>query len=234
MAGLPPAAWAVGCQAGLAGESPTEGDGEAAPQFRGAGVEQDRAGVVVAVQAQRLTEPGIISGVPVRAGHTPAMRADLDAPTRTAALKMAVFLAGQMDGAEGGRGEGGEHARVASDSFGDALAARQPGADELVGVGAVHLGARWAARSAAGLAGDRQDAAGFVDGRIAVQQFPGGAVDVIDAPAQQDGLDAPDCLRDAASGRGRTVNGGTPLVAPLRAGWTSGGRPVPGAEVSGV
>jgi hypothetical protein len=67
------------------------------------------------------------------------MRADLDAPTRTAALEMAVFLAGQVDRAEGGRGQGGEHARVASDRFGDALATGQPGVDELVGVGAVHL-----------------------------------------------------------------------------------------------
>ncbi len=27
--------------------------------------------------------------------------------------------------------------------------------------------------------------------------------------------------------------GGTPLVGPLRAGWTSGGKPQPGAEVTG-
>src|SRR2546421_7787519 len=43
-------------------------------------------GVVVTVRAQRLTQPGIVAGVPVRAGHAPAMRADLDAPTRTAPL----------------------------------------------------------------------------------------------------------------------------------------------------
>jgi len=41
-----------------------------------------------------------------------------------------------------------------------------------------------------------------VDGRVAVQQFPGGAVDVIDAAAQQDRLDAPACLPDAPSGEG--------------------------------
>jgi hypothetical protein len=92
---------------------------------------------------------------------------------------------------------------VGGDSFGDALATRQPGADELVGVGAVHLGARRAAGGLAGLARDRQNPAGFVDGRVAVQQFPGGAVDVIDAAAQQDGLDAPACLPDAANGEGK-------------------------------
>jgi DNA-binding SARP family transcriptional activator len=39
----------------------------------------------------------------------------------------------------------------------------------LVGVGAVHLRARWAAGGAAGLTRNRKDATGFVDGRIAVQ-----------------------------------------------------------------
>ncbi len=46
---------------GLAGQGPAEGDGEAAPQFGGVGVEQDRAGVVVAVRAQRLAEPVVIA-----------------------------------------------------------------------------------------------------------------------------------------------------------------------------
>jgi hypothetical protein len=149
------------------------------------------------------------------------MGADLDASPGPAALESAVFLAGQVDGAEGRRGEGGEHARVGGDRVGDALAAREPGADELVGVGAVHLCTRWAEGGAAGLAGNRQHPAGFVDGRIAVQQFPGGAVDVIDAAAQQDGLDAPACLPDGTSGEGKDGQGGAPLV-----GWTSGGRPV--------
>jgi hypothetical protein len=36
-----------------------------------------------------------------------------------------------------------------------------------------------------------------------VQQFAGGAVDVIDAAAQQDGLDAPACLPDGTSGEGK-------------------------------
>jgi hypothetical protein len=73
---------------------------------------------------------------------------------------------------------------------GDALAAGQPGADELTGVGAVDLGAGRAAGSAAGLACDRQDAAGFVDGVVAVDQFAGAAVDVVGAAAQQDWLQA--------------------------------------------
>ena len=47
-------------QPGLAGEGAAQGDGEAAPQFGGVGVEQDCAGVVVAVRAQRLAEPVVI------------------------------------------------------------------------------------------------------------------------------------------------------------------------------
>jgi hypothetical protein len=131
------------------------------------------------------------------------MGADLAASAWSAALELAVFLAGQVDRAEGGCCEGGEHAWVGGDAVGDALAARQSGADELVGVGAVHLRARWAARRAAGLTRNRQDPAGLVDGRITVQQFPGGSIDVIDTAAQQDGLDAPACLPVGSSGEGK-------------------------------
>ena len=75
---------------------------------------------------------------------------------------------------------------MVSDGGRDAFAAGQPGADELVGVGAVDLGAGQAPGGPGGLAGDGQDAAGLVNGGISVQEFPGGAVDVIDAAPQQD------------------------------------------------
>jgi hypothetical protein len=75
---------------------------------------------------------------------------------------------------------------VVSHGLGNVLAAGQSGADELVGVGAVDLGAGQAPGGPAGLAGDGQDAAGLVNGGISVQEFPGGAVDVIDAAPQQD------------------------------------------------
>src|SRR5215470_15714904 len=108
----------------LARESTPQGDGEAPPELGGAGVEQDRAGVVIAVRAQRLTEPGIVAGVAVWTGHASAVRADLDAAARTAAQETAVFLPGQVDRAERGRGEGSEHTWVGGDTLGDALAAR--------------------------------------------------------------------------------------------------------------
>ncbi|GAA1633269.1 hypothetical protein GCM10009733_032780 [Nonomuraea maheshkhaliensis] len=59
-----------------------------------------------------------------------------------------------------------------ADGFGHALAADEAGADELVGVGAVDLGAGGAAGGAAGLARDAQDAVGFGGGAVAVQELP--------------------------------------------------------------
>ena len=112
----------------------------------------------------------------------------------------AVFLAAGVDGAERRCGERDEDARVVSDGGRDALAAAQPGADELVSVGAVDLGAGRAAGGAAGLAGDRQDAAGLVDGGVAVEQLAGAAVDVIGAAAQQNRLQAPSGVPDGACG----------------------------------
>ena len=91
---------------------------------------------------------------------------------------------------------------MGGDGGGDSLAAAQPGADELVGVGPVDLGAGRALGGAAGLAGDGQDAAGLVDGRVAVEQFAGGTVDVIDAAMQKDGLQASSGVPDCACGVG--------------------------------
>jgi len=109
---------------------------------------------------------------------------------------------------------GNEDARVVGDGGGDALAAGEPGADELVGVGAVDLGAGRAARGATGLAGDRQDAAGLVDGGVAVDQFAGAAVDVVGAAAQQNRLQAPSGVPDDTCGD----RGGQRRYSPRRCG----------------
>src|SRR6266536_3070368 len=91
---------------------------------------------------------------------------------------------------------------MGSDGSGDSFAASESGADELVGVGAVDLRAGRALGGAAGPAGDGQDAAGLVDGRVAVEQFAGGTVDVIDAATQKDGLQASSGVPDCACGVG--------------------------------
>ena len=146
---------------------------------------------------------------------------------RQASTRPSVLAPG-VDRAERRRGQGDEHARVVGDGGGDALAAGQPGADELVGVGAVDLGAGRAAGGAAGLAGDRQDAAGLVDGGVAVDQFAGAAVDVVDAAAQQNRLQAPSGVPDGTCGDG----GGQRWYSSRRRAWTSGGMLQPGRRGS--
>jgi hypothetical protein len=175
---------------GQTGKGSPEGDGEAAPQVGGAGVEQDRASVVIAVRAQRLAKPGVVRAVLLGAGHPAAVWAGLGLASGLTSQGSAVFIAARVDGAEGGRGERGKHAWMAGHGGGDALAAGQPGADQLVGIGAVDLGAGRTAGGAAGLAGDGQDPAGLVSSGVAVDQFAGGAVDVIDAATQQNRLQA--------------------------------------------
>ena len=189
-------------QPGLTGQCPAEGDSEPAPQFGGAGVEQDRLGVVVTVWAQRLAQPVIIPVMLLGARQADAVRAGLVFPAWAASQHPAVLLPTGVDRAERRGGQGDEHTGVVGDGGGDALAAGQPRPDELIGVGTVDLGAGRASGGAAGLAGDRQDAAGLVDGGIAVDQFAGAAVDVVGAAAQQNWLQAPSGTADRTCGDG--------------------------------
>jgi len=68
----------------LAGEGAAQGNGEPAPQFGRGAVEQDRAGVVVAVRAQGFPEPGVVAVVPFGTGQAVAVRADLAASAGSA------------------------------------------------------------------------------------------------------------------------------------------------------
>src|SRR5262249_32467546 len=126
-------------EAGEPGQVAGQVGGEPAPQDPGMDVEQDGGLVVVAVRAQSPAQPGITFAVADGAGDVAAVRA-------AAHLVVAAGAAGQdglaahaarVDRPEGGGGEGGEHARVAGDRIGDALAAGQPGADQLPGVALV-------------------------------------------------------------------------------------------------
>ena len=113
-----------------------------------------------------------------------------------------------VDRAEGGGGEGGEHARVGGDRLGDAFAACQPGSDELVGVGAVGLGAGRADRGAPVAAREVDRLVRQVLGVQAADDLPGGGVDVTGSAAQPDRADAPAC------GQG----GGQPLLVVVAGG----------------
>ncbi len=95
-------------------------------------------------------------------------------------------LAAGVHGAEGGGGEGGEHARVRGDGVGDAFAAGQPGADELVGVAAVGLGAGRADRGAAVPARDVEHLVGQGVGVEGADDLAGSGVEVADGAVQPD------------------------------------------------
>jgi hypothetical protein len=148
------------------------------------------------------------------------VRAGPAVPARAAGQHPLTPFAAGVDGTERRRGKGDEHARMVGDLGGDALAAGQPGPDELVGVGPVNLGARRAAGGPARLAGDWQEAAGLVHGRVAVDQLAGVPVDVIDAATQQHGLQAATGVPDRAC---RSGDGGQRWYSSRRA-LAGGGR----------
>jgi hypothetical protein len=109
-----------------------------------------------------------------------------------AGLGVAAWAAGQdglaahlpgVDRAERRRGEGGEHARVRGDGLGDALAARQTGADELAGVALVDGRAGRADFLAAVAARGVQHSPGFDGTVIDRGKLAGSEVDGIDAAA---------------------------------------------------
>jgi hypothetical protein len=123
------------------GQAAGQVGGEPAPQVGRVGVEQHRGLVVVAVRAHGPAEAGIGLVVAGRAGDVAAVRAAARPGVAAGAAGqdgLAAHPAG-VDRAEGGGGEGGEHARMADDRVGDALAAGQSGADELPGVALVDL-----------------------------------------------------------------------------------------------
>src|SRR5262249_37844006 len=146
-------------QPGLSGEGPAQGDGEPSPHFRRGGVEQDGTGVVVAIGAQRLSEARVAAAVPLRACQRVAVWADLAGSAWAAPQESAVFLALNVDRPERRCRRRGEYARMSGDGVGNTLTAAQPGADELVGVRPVDLGAGRTLGGAAGLSRDGEDSA---------------------------------------------------------------------------
>ena len=172
----------------------------AAPQLPGVVVPYDVGVVVVAVRAERLAEPGIAGCVPGEAGHGLAVGADGGVAAGVAALGLAgaagpvgagVLADGPgVDGAEGGGSEGGEDGGVGGDGGGDAFAACQSGADEVVGVAAVGFGAAGAGGGAAVAAGLVDHLVGQVVGGDGVQQLAGIRVDVLEVAVQPDGAGA--------------------------------------------
>src|SRR6185312_6139850 len=83
-----------------------------------------------------------------------------------------------------------EQGRVGGDGGFDALAADEPGADELVGVAAVGFGAAGAGGGAAVAARLVDHPVWHAEGGDGAQELAGGGVDVADVAAQLDGAGA--------------------------------------------
>jgi len=90
----------------------------------------------------------------------------------------------RVDGPERGRGEGDEQLGMGGDGVGNALAAHKAGPDELESVGAVHAGARRAARRAAGAAGLQQHPVRLAFAVEEAAGLAGGGVDLVDPTVQ--------------------------------------------------
>ena len=171
--------------------APADGDDGAAPQFGRVRVPHHGGVVVVAVRAQRLAEAGVVCLVPLPAGDPPPVRAEVGlAPGAAPGHLPAAGDHAGVNRAEGGRGEGREHARVRGDRRGHALAPGQPGADQLVGVGPVSRGTGRADRSPAVTA---RQVDHLVRGVLRVERgedLPGTGIDVADGAAQPDRANA--------------------------------------------
>ncbi len=171
-------------------EGAGEGDHGAAPEFAGPAVPDDVVGVVVAVQAERPAQAGRVLGVPLGADQGVAVGAAGDVAADAAGPHLPR---GRVDGAgvhgpEGGCGQGGEHGRVPGHGGGDAFAADEAGFDQLVGVGPVGFGARWADRGAAVPAGHVDDAVGQVGGVPGFDDAAGVGFDGVELAGEADGV----------------------------------------------
>jgi hypothetical protein len=127
---------------GQAGELAGQVDDEPAPQFGGERIEQDVPGVVVAIRAYRGAQPRVVLAVVAGAGQVAAVWAAPLVGVAAGPARQATATAAGADGvhrAEPGCGQGGEDARMRGDRFRDALAAGQPGPDDLPGVALVDV-----------------------------------------------------------------------------------------------
>src|SRR5215469_728271 len=130
-------------------QSTSDADDGAPPQFGCVSVPHDFCVVVKAIGAQRPAQARVRVHVPLATRHPSAVRAGADATPRSAPSDLAAAGPGPAMHRTERRGrERGEDGRVNRDGLGDALAADQSGADELVGVTPVGLRAGWADRGA--------------------------------------------------------------------------------------
>jgi hypothetical protein len=120
----------------LEADQPPEGtldsDGRAAPQLRRQGVPEHLRLGVVAGRAERLAQPRVVLLVAMPAASPGAMRAAGTLAVGVTRQHQPTLRFPRMYAAEAGGGEGDEQPRMGGHRLGDALAALQPGGEELV------------------------------------------------------------------------------------------------------
>jgi hypothetical protein len=140
----------------LEADQPTDGtvdgDGGSPPELGREGVPRHLGLGVIAGRAEPLAQPRIVLVMAMPAAIPYTVRAAGTLPVGTAGQHQAALGLAGVDPAEAGGGEGHEQPRMLADRVGHALAALEPGGEELVGIGPVGRGAGRAAGLAAGAA----------------------------------------------------------------------------------
>jgi hypothetical protein len=125
----------------LEADQPTDGtvdgDGGSPPELGRQGVPEHLRMGVIAGRAQRLPQPRVVLLVAMPAASPGAMRTAGTLAVGVTRQHQPPLRSARVDAAEAGGGEGDEQPRMGGHRLGDALAALQPGGQELVGVSPV-------------------------------------------------------------------------------------------------
>jgi hypothetical protein len=173
-------------QADLTGQGTLDGDGRPPPELGGKRIPEDLRRGVIAGRAERLPQPWIILVVAMPAAIPRAMPAAGTLPVGVTGQHQAALGLAGVDPAEAGRGEGHEQPRMLVDRLRDALAALEPGGQQLVGISPVGGRTRRAPGLPAGAAGLQQHAVRLPVAVIDLPDFAGLAVGVLDPSGQAD------------------------------------------------
>jgi len=190
--------------------------GEPAPQLARVSIEEDGSLIVVAIGAQRPAESGISLVVAARAGDVAAVRAAafLVIPARPARQHGLAAHAPRVHRAEGRGSQGREHARMPGHRLRDALAAGEPGEDQLAGVLLVDPRAGQTHTFAAVAARHQQHTARLGDGVVHEPPLSGGQIDGVEAAFEPDRPGAATTASGFASVLGQLPPGQGELGAP--------------------
>jgi hypothetical protein len=120
-------------------EGTLQGEGGPSPQLRRQRVPEHLRPDVVAGRAEGFPQPRVVLVMTVPAASLYPVRAASGLPVGVAGQHQPALRLARVDPAEAGRGEGHEQPRMLADRLGDALAALEPGGQELVGISPV----RW-------------------------------------------------------------------------------------------